>query len=58
MVHSGRQILGDVRATQASTRAIVRLTEPLLLQSAASLASTGNADIDLFQVFVSRSVEM
>ena len=58
MVHSGRQILGDVRATQASTQATVRLTEPLLLRSAASLASTGAADIDLFQVFVSRSVEM
>ena len=58
MVHSGRQILGDVRATQASTQATVRLTEPLLLRSAASLASTGNADIDLFQFSISHRVEM
>ena len=39
LIHPGRQILGDVRAT----RATVRHTEPLLLQSAAFLASTGIA---------------
>ena len=58
MVDSGRQILGDVQAiqantqaTRASTQATARLTEPLLLQSAASLASTGNASFIHFKCY-------